>query len=301
MNSKQSTATRKSRRTARLLVQKGQDSYKAGRLGHAKELFRKACAVDPTFADALFSLAVVFIDENRLREAEGALRTGLARREAGFAYTLLGAVQRRRGLLSEARQNYERSLALDSSDDEAHMGLALVIAVAEPKEALRHMRLAAKLDPSYEGLHREMGKVLWRLGRMRAAERALRRAVRLYADDPWAHSYLGSILGHAGNWNGALRHFAAAAELVPRWPLFWADVGMAFAQLGNAVDADAAFRRALSLDMNDVTANLRYGQFLMRGGRRSTAARYLKRALRKDPTNLRAQKALASLASAKGR
>ena len=122
---------------------------------------------------------------------------------------------------------------------------------------------------------------------MREAERAFGKAVRLYPDDPWAHSYLGSVLMHSDRWPAALREFLAAVELVPRWPLFWTDVGLAHAKLGQPREADAAFRRAQSLDIADVTSNLRYGQFLMLQGRLTRAERFLRRVLRKDPTNVK--------------
>jgi tetratricopeptide (TPR) repeat protein len=292
--------SRSRRIRARILVGKGRVSYRAGRLREAARLFREATTVDGTLADGFFNLGVVYIDQGQPRAAERALKSGLALRKTAPAFTMLGALQRRRDALTEAQENFERSLALDPDDDEAHFGLALVLSSTEPDKALRHFRIASRLDPTYEGLHREMGKVLWRLGRMREAERAFRKAVRLYGDDPWAHSYLGSILTHRESWREALRAFLAAVELFPRWPLFWADVGMAYAKLDQSMNADLAFRRALALDITDLTSNLRYGQFLMQLGRRAKAERFLKRALRKDPTNATAQRALDSLRRAQG-
>jgi hypothetical protein len=53
-------------------------------------------------------------------------------------------------------------------------------------------------------------------------------------------------------------------------------------------EAEASYRSALAIDVNDYLVNLRYGQFLESRGRLTKATIYLERALASDPGNSRA-------------
>jgi tetratricopeptide (TPR) repeat protein len=85
-------------------------------------------------------------------------------------------------------------------------------------EAADHLAQAAGGLPQAT-LHRDLGLLLHRLGRLAEAKTALERAVDLAPDDPVSHRYLGRVLlGPGGNPGEARVHLARALALTPEGP-----------------------------------------------------------------------------------
>jgi Flp pilus assembly protein TadD len=261
----------------------------------AEHLFREVIQVAPEQAPAYIGLGIVLEKQGRLEEARQVLERGLSLDEQQFALTILGIVQRRQSDLLAAETTLLRSIELDPTDDEAYFALGLTVAKEQPLMAVEYFRKALELDPHLPNAQRELGAVLWRLGRNDDAETALRKALVENAADSWAHDYLGHLLAIHDHWKDAKKEYLAATDLEPKVGMFWSDLADACAMLGEQAEADRYYLKALSLAIDDADVNARYGSFLKRTGRLERARVYLQRAVELDPGQHRARESLNEL------
>lgn len=95
------------------MLDNGERLLRAGDVADAEEQFREVLRLLPTDAVALYDLAHVLVLQERIREAETAVRQSLAiEPNFGLAWNLLGALQGKLGTHREARRYYERALAV---------------------------------------------------------------------------------------------------------------------------------------------------------------------------------------------
>jgi tetratricopeptide (TPR) repeat protein len=104
----------------------------------------------------------------------------------------------------------------------------------------------------------------------------------------WQSTRAGVHIGATNSWGTFLSNakIGVVRRLTSRWPSLRPDVGMfwrfladALAMLGERDEAERNYRRALSLGVNDVIANAKYGLLLKQAGRFRKAQAYLQRAL----------------------
>jgi TolB-like protein/Tfp pilus assembly protein PilF len=194
----------------------------------ARELFRKAVALDPGFASAYAELAHSDYTEVALRwdppRREEALTEGfaLARKaieldpELPLAHLTMGNLHLRRHDYDEAAGWAERAVALGPSDPENYVGLANIYSfMGRAAEALALMRKAVELDPAYPpryGMY--LGRAYLFTRRPEAAVPHLRDAASR-APDYWpAHLFLAAAYGHLGLPDEAAAALAAVRRQV---------------------------------------------------------------------------------------
>jgi len=115
----------------------------------------------------------------------------------------------------QARDAYERALALDPLMADAHVNLGRVLHVAgERGRAEPHYRQAVKLDPNDPTPHFNLGVLLEESGRRDEAVLAYRQAIVRDPDFADAHCNLGLLLESMGNRQEAIRHLMAARQLM---------------------------------------------------------------------------------------
>jgi tetratricopeptide (TPR) repeat protein len=90
--------------------------------------------------------------------------------------------------------------------------------------------------------------------------------------------------------------YARAADLAPRSFRWSYAVGLVRQERGNGPGADAAFRKALRLDPENVPVRVRLAEVALEWGRREEAGRLYREALDRDQDCVRAQVGLARLA-----
>jgi tetratricopeptide (TPR) repeat protein len=166
--------------------------------------------------------------------------------ENGLAHLNLGACYDEQRMLSDARREFEKAVALGPGRAEPHGRLATVLA--------------------------ELG--LWEQA---AAEYC--RAIDLDPDVAWPHVNLGRALMQLGRPEEALEAFRKAGDLDPAYAPSPGDLGAVFAELGRTDEAIAEYRRAIDQDPGDARPHADLGRLLQEEGRLDEALAEYRRAL----------------------
>jgi tetratricopeptide (TPR) repeat protein len=164
---------------------------------------------NPESGQSLFDFSVDEIAEKTKPIALAAVREAKAKQEDDLdadAWYELGADLELTDP-GEARQAYEKAIALDPSHVDAHVNLGRLLHDDGKLEAAeKHYRAALNIDPDHPVAAFNLGVALDDLGRLSDAADAYRRAIDLDPDNADAHYNLAGILERSGDKAGAVRH-----------------------------------------------------------------------------------------------
>jgi len=193
--------------------------------------------------------------------------------------------------LDEARELFQRALALDPDYAAAHSGLSDVYrntwsyVRAEPRDgpllarAEEEARLALALDRMNAEAHASLASAVQDRHRdWEQAEALFLRALELNVGWAVGHLSYGTFLLIRGRLDEARPHLNRALELDPLSPMANTQVGRAALYAGDPEAASVALRRALELNPNDPTApRLLYLAYEARGMPAQARETYLHR------------------------
>lgn len=115
----------------------------------------------------------------------------------------------------EARDAYERAVALNPQHADAHVNLGrLLHEEGAPAAAEKHYRAALAADPVHDTAAFNLGVALEDLGRVREAIEAYARTLALDPDNADAHYNLAGLYEKRGEKPAALRHLKMYRKLV---------------------------------------------------------------------------------------
>ena len=180
--------------------------------------FQRAIELDPTEESAYEGLARALEGVGRRAEAEEVFRDLIARHPEEWAlHNKLGSFYFRGSRFLEARRSFQRAVTLapDYANGFANLGAACQ-QMGEPEDAIRALKKAIELKPSYPGWS-NLGSVYLSLRRYEDAADALRRALALEDNDHVVWGNLGAALSDLGGHEAeAQQAHAAAARLAER-------------------------------------------------------------------------------------
>lgn len=178
--------------------------------------------------------------------------------EANFLFAIAA---RNLKLLEEAADHLH--LALHYRPDHLHswMELASVLQdLNDPQAALSALNEAVRLDDARTELHRRLGLLQLKMGRVQAAEHSLRRAIELAPGDAYAASDLAYLLLRAhGDGAAAAALLERAIVLDPQCVNAHVNLGLVEQFQGRWQQAHAHYDRALALDPNSHEATYNRG------------------------------------------
>ena len=198
-----------------------------------------------TFADAQTAY-----NKRHYREATESFDNYVQRHPGNsFGLYMLGLSAWKSGDLDRARDAFERSLAIDSTNVKTLLNLGRVLLdQGKPNDALDRVNTAIALDSGSADAHRMLARVHVALGEREPAEEEYRVALSIDPGDSWSMNNLGLLLIDPGRYEEALPPLARAVELRPDAPAFANNLGVALERTGHPGAAANAYRGALAAD-----------------------------------------------------
>ncbi len=162
--------------------------------------------------------------------------------------TTAGRQWMRAGAFAEAVEHFERAVADRPEDPRTRHELAMVLVELErPRDALRHLEAAVRLDGTDWGYLTDFANVLADLGLWDRAVGEYRDAARIQPEDPGSLARLGRALSESGDPLSAVEVLIRATKMGPEDPDLFLTLGRSYDALGRQADAAAAYRRYIAL------------------------------------------------------
>jgi protein O-mannosyl-transferase len=193
---------------------------------------------------------------------------------------------------TEALWTHAAVVAPDSSIAQNGYGWVLLQA-GRYDEALSHLRLAVKLQPSNEQAHNNIWNALGRQGRTDELLQAYRDSIQVYPDFLDAHYNLGVELQRRGQIDDAMTEYRAVLTLRPRHSKALTNSGQLLQQKGEPAAAQAYYEQAIQADDRNVIARRNLARLLRSQNRPAEAIAQLEAALRVAPDDEATRKLLA--------
>jgi tetratricopeptide (TPR) repeat protein len=196
----------------------------------AIELFRKAIAIDPNFAQAYASLAVTLLNIAMFvsspsgpltADAAATARRAIALDPASAdAHAVLAAlVHRIEWNWPEAERLFERALALDPGSVNSHASFChALITRGRFSEAAEHLHRARELDPLNLGLRTGSGQALFYQRRHAEADSELTALLEIAPKLAFAEFLLALNALYSGRPQAARAAFERASAMLPDHP-----------------------------------------------------------------------------------
>jgi Tfp pilus assembly protein PilF len=204
--------------------------------------------------------------------------------ENPVAHNNLGEALRTRGLLPEARDQFEQALRLDPSYPDAGNNLGVTLAAqGRPDEAIARLARTAALKPDDAETQLNWGNVLQEQGDLAAAALHYDAALRLEPERADSHFDLGKMLLREGRLPEAAVQLAEAVRLRPEDAEARNNLGIALAETGRPGEAEAQFVAALRLTPESLKAHSNLGSLLLAENRVPEAVAQYEQALALAP------------------
>ena len=175
--------------------------------------------------------------------------------QLAYAYTALKRPD-------DARQEYERSIALDPKMPEAQLNLGVLLLERQPAAAVAALRRAVELLPSESRPRYLLGLAQERSGDFSGAAESFAGATRLDPKDLDSLTRLGQVLLRLGKSADAEGKFRAALELQPNSPEALQGLAQSLDQQKKPQAVDA-YRNYLAAEPDDKAARLRLVHLLV--------------------------------------
>ncbi len=276
--------------------------YNDGDLARAVREYRQGLAFDGESVNLLNSLAVVYVQMNRYRDAIPLFEKAAALDTTDFMAPFnLAFAYLEQGRVDAAIAAFEKALAIDPDSQDVLLQLGELYGrrqrFAEAAALLE--RLAATADAGRcqgvggAAVQLALAEAYRGLCRNREAIACLERAVRFHPRDGIALSLLGELYAEERQGDDiALSLCRQAVELDDRRWQPWYRLGLVQARLGDLATARASLRRSLALDQKNPAVLYRLGRLYEAEHQGREARRLFERVLRLAPAHAEAAAAL---------
>jgi tetratricopeptide (TPR) repeat protein len=212
----------------------------------------------------------------RREEAVDVLIAGAAQHEDPMVLRPLGMALAEAGRKEEARETWQRVLAVDPSDYDGHNNLGVLLQEAgRLGEAIESLRRAANIDPRNASALNNLGVALAEARRLEESVACYRRALALAPDFTIAWNNMGNALRGMGQSEEAAVALKTAIRLRPDYAEAYNNLAITYAQLEDSTAAMEAFDQSIFLRPDYPEAHMNRGlQYLLQGDFRRGWADY---------------------------
>lgn len=170
----------------------------------------------PIPAEGLYALGLSFMEQQRLPEAESALRQAISQKPSwSWPYNALGILlaNHSEGRTQEAEVCFRKAIELDPSWSRPHNDLAILLRLSDRmEEAEKEAREAIRLSPSSVAAYNNYGNLLVVLRRLNEAEPQYLKAIEIDPRHPKPFYNLACLFCLQGRTDEALEYLRKAFE-----------------------------------------------------------------------------------------
>lgn len=194
------------------------------KLAAAKKLYHKALALEPTNADTLHLLGLLYKDLNEYPDAiEHLKKARLLKPQMAQVHYNLGLSYREHGDLENAIDCYKEAIRLNPNYPKAHHSLANAYHLLGRTElAFNHYQKALDLKPDFNEALLDCGKFCMGLKNYELAKQCFDEALKLKPDSAEIHFNLGSLAKEKKEFTTAIAAMQKALQLNPNHPEYFA-------------------------------------------------------------------------------
>jgi len=174
---------------------------------------------------------------------------------------ILGSIYEQQDKLDESLKMYQKSLALDNNDPEAHNNLGLVLQKqGRLQEAMLSLKKAITLKPDFIIAIYNLGNTLKEIGNLEDAEINLKRCIELKPNFIEAYINLANTQSENNHFNDAERSLKKCIELKQNFIPAHYNLGNLLKKLGRLDEAMTSYNYLLKLKPSYKPALLGRGQ-----------------------------------------
>jgi tetratricopeptide (TPR) repeat protein len=252
----------------------------------AKEHYQVALEAEEKLPLAYQGMAKVLQDEGKVQEAVSLLEDAKKFLPLDTVTALnLGILYEVAHRYKDAGGEYRRATSLDSKNAKAFYLRGMLESrsgnLAEGKRALER---AVELDGNYVEAILGLAEINEKMGHSVLAQLGYRRVLKIHPDNILAREHLIALLINDHAYQEAVEILKATVALNPQRPTLWSSYGQAQMELGQVLDAENSFKRALELDSGNARIHNNLGVLYHRLGKIDKARAQLQEAMRLDPT-----------------
>ena len=260
-------------------------AMRAGRLDEAEASFQKVVKMNPNLPEGFFNLGLVLEQQRKYDEAVASFEKSLALRpRMRGANLFLGLAEYRSNHLEKAVTALKKEAAAYPKDAAAWMWIGVVrLAQDQPEEAAEALDKAAKLDPKNIDILYHRGRAHLLVSNDSYTE--------MFRIDPksWrVHQVLAQTNAESEHHEDAVAEYLAAIQLAPTQPGLHEELGSEYRILVKIPEAEAAFRRELEINPDNVTAEYKLGVIAVEQGDGAEGKKLIEEALKVTPGLLNA-------------
>jgi tetratricopeptide (TPR) repeat protein len=255
-------------------------AMREGKLDVAAAGFSAIIKQSPRFAEAYFNLGLVREEQNKFDESIGSFQKALALKPKLHGASLfLGISEFRLNHLDAAAVAIKKETDSYPKDAAAWMWLGVVrLAQERPEEAALALDKAAQLNP-------EDPDILYHRGRAHLLVSNASYA-KMFKLDPksWrVRRVMAQANAEADRHVDAIAEYEAAIKLAPTQPGLHEELGTEYRNANKIAEAEAAFRRELEIDPNNVLATYKLGAIEVEKGDGAKGKELIEAAQREKP------------------
>jgi len=273
----------------------------AGHFDDAVSRLSRARSLRPDYVAASVNLGNIFLELNRLSEAQGAFAKALeVEKNNPAALYGMGQVSASNRDYAAAVRYFEETLARVPGATRVHYSLAMAYrGLGNAEKAKAHLAQQGTVgvrvtDPLVDGLqdlitgerlYLSRGKIAFEARRYAEAANEFRKAVAAKPDSVTPRVNLGAALSQTGDVAGAAEQFTAALRIDPSNAVAHYNLGIILAVQNKPAEAIAHLRSALSAEPNDANARFLLAQQLSKSGKTDEALSEYSRVVEANPAN----------------
>jgi tetratricopeptide (TPR) repeat protein len=255
-------------------------AMREGKLDEAGAGFAAVVKRSPGFAEAYFNLGLLRQEQGRYEDAIPSFQKALTLKPGLHGANLfLGIAEFRLNHLDKAGSAVQKETVASPRDANAWMWLGVVrLAQDRAEEAADALDRAAKLKPDDQDILYHRGRA-----HLLVSKNSYARMFKINTHSWLVHRVMAQADAEADRHADAIAEYEAAIKLAPTQPGLHEELGSEYRNANKIVEAEAAFRRELEIDPNNVLATYKLGAIEVEKGDGAKGKELIEAAQREKP------------------